>query len=74
MPQHRVVRLSIHMSPELDPMAPRARRCHQRSGRVQYDAVQVFQPSASSHSDKEVMEIKSAYECHSTVLSCFIGG
>ena len=25
-------------------------------------------------SDKEAMEIKSTHECHSTVLSCFIGG
>ena len=37
-------------------------------------AAQMFQPSASSQSDKEAMEIKSAHECHSTVLSCFIGG
>ena len=55
------------MPPELDPVAPRASRCHQRSGRVQHDAAQMCTPSASSQSDKEAMEIKSAYECHSTV-------
>ena len=62
------------MPPELDPMVPRASRCHQRSGRVQHDAAQMLPPSASSHSDKEAMEIESAHECNSTVLSCFIGG
>ena len=62
------------MPPELDPMAPRACRCHQRSERVQHDAAQMIEPSASSHSDSEAVEIESAHECHSTVLSCFISG
>ena len=62
------------MLPELEPMAPRACRCHQRSGRVQHDAAQMFETSAGSESNEEAMEIKSAHECNSTMLSCFIGG
>ena len=70
MQQHRVELLhrwlSIHKPPELDPIVPRACRCHQRSGRGQ--------PSASSQSDKEAMEIKSAHESNSTVLGgSFVG-
>ena len=38
-------RLSTHMPPELQALAPRACRCHQHSMRFQHDAAPLLQPA-----------------------------